>query len=506
MLLTECLILRHHKRTDRLNLSRVITPLILLLGGIGCNSTDHQQDSVYLQPDYWKKQTIDLLPVWTKHIVDEENGSYFTTLDAEWQAVDDTVRFPSMIARHLFGYSAAYLLNGDSINLTMAHRLKDYLLKYAWDQKHGGWYEGLDPKGQPVRMGKSTFVQLYAITGLTMYYFITRDAEILHYIDRSNQLLEEMVWDHEFGGYFDNPRGNWLLENDIKSFSSQLAPVSGYLLYLYMATRNEDYLAQAERIMDIVLAKMVDNRSGWILESFDREWKYLPGPEDENEINIGHNVEVAWMLMRIYMLNGRPDYLRAAQSLSDSLHRYGFNPERGIWYANVGNVMPEQHTDFTHWWIQAYGQMFDLCMARYYPEANYIEDFLAGSAFWESSFMDGMRGDTHLTVRANGEVVTPQKANQFKASYHSVEHGMLNYLYLAAWVNREPVTLHFRITACDEGDVLYALPIEVPGAALTKVKINGIDTAVPASGEGLQLPYLRNATIEVTVGAAEAVH
>ena len=484
--------------------SVIITSLFVLLAAIGCSTPDHQQHNVYLQPEYWRKQTIDLLPVWTEHVVDEKNGSFFTTLDAEWQAVNDTVRFPSMIARHLFGYSAAYLLSGDSTDLDMAHRLKDYLLKHAWDEKHGGWYEGLNPEGEPIRLGKSTFVQLYAITGLSMYYFITRDTEVLGYIDRSNRLLEERVWDHDHGGYFDNPREDWSLQNEVKSFSAQLAPVSGYLLYLYMATRNDEYLKQAERIMDTVLAKMVDTRSGWILEAFDKEWEYLPGPQDENEINIGHNTEVAWMLMRIYMLNGRPDYLRAAKLLSDSLHRYGFNPTSGIWYASVGNAMPEQHTDFTHWWIQAYGHMFDLCMARYYPDENYIPDFLAGATFWEGSFMDRKRGDTHLTVRENGEVVTSQKANQFKASYHSVEHGMLNYLYLAAWVSREPVTLYFKITACDEGGMLYPLPIEVPDASLTKVKINGIDSTVPASGEGLRLPALRDAKVEVTVAVADA--
>ena len=39
------------------------------------------------------------------------------------------------------------------------------------------------------------------------------------------------------------------------------------------------------------MKNMVDDESGWILEDFDGNWKYLQGREDATEINIGHNIE-----------------------------------------------------------------------------------------------------------------------------------------------------------------------------------------------------------------------
>ena len=40
---------------------------------------------------------------------------------------------------------------------------------------------------------------------------------------------------------------------------------------------------------------MIDKESGWVLENFDKNWMYLVGKQDKTEINIGHNIESAWM-------------------------------------------------------------------------------------------------------------------------------------------------------------------------------------------------------------------
>ena len=42
----------------------------------------------------------------------------------------------------------------------------------AWDKEYGGWFDSMDENGNPVETTKTTFVQVYAITGLVMYYFI----------------------------------------------------------------------------------------------------------------------------------------------------------------------------------------------------------------------------------------------------------------------------------------------------------------------------------------------
>jgi cellobiose epimerase len=483
-----------------LPLKRFLVITILLVIYSSCSKNDDSGTNPFIRSEYWNQQALnDILPNWTSHVIDSANSSFYCNLNADWKPENDTVRFPSMIARHLFGYSVGYLLSGDEQFLTMAKQIKDYLLSNAWDKKFGGWFNALHPDGTVLQSGKSTFVQLYVITGLTLYYFITHDQEILEYIDQSNDLLEAKVWDYEHGGYYDHLNQDWTLQNSLKTISAQLAPSSGYLLYLYLATRDLKYLKQSVRIMGTITEKMVDPKTGWILESFDQELNYLPGRKDDSEINIGHNIEVAWTLLRIYMISKSEDDLTKAKILSDRLHRYGFDSASGVWYATIGNEQPETHSDYTHWWIQAYGHMFDLCLARLYPDEGYVDSFTTGAQFWDASFVDHVRGDTHLSVATNGSVKDDRKANQFKASYHNMEHSLLNSLYLSCWINKEPITLHFKITKSTGGELLYPLPVEQFGYTIKDIRINDQDFSQPPSLDFIKLPALAEGKIQLTV-------
>ena len=103
-------------------------------------------------------------------------GHLFTNLDSLWQPFGNSDKYPSMISRHLFSYSVSYLLSGNEGDLKIAEKTVKWLLDHAWDKEYGGWFDSMDENGNPVETTKTTFVQVYAITGLTMYYFITHDS------------------------------------------------------------------------------------------------------------------------------------------------------------------------------------------------------------------------------------------------------------------------------------------------------------------------------------------
>ena len=435
--------------------------------------TENPGDSRYLRPEHWKEEALrDILPPWSKYARDTVAGSFFSTLDANWKPEGDGVKFPAMIARHLFSYSAAYLLSGEERYFVMARDIKKFLLSSAWDRKNGGWFNSLNATNDVHDGSKSAFVQVYVITGLAMYYFVTHDPEALRYIDESNGLLEQHLWDQSSGGYYDEAENDWTLKRSNKSLASQLAPVSGYLAYLYLATRDRKYLEQAGRITDSILQHMRDERTGWVLESFDSNWKYVQPGRGREEINVGHNLEAAWMLLRLHLLNNRPDYRLAACALSDSIHRYGFESQLGVWFSGIGKDHPRDHSDYTYWWIQAYGNMFDLCLAGVFPGSAHERNFLKGAVFWNDHFLDRQKGDTHFSVFVDGRVKDYRKANQFKSSYHSMEHSMLNFFYLGCRIDPQPFTLHFRITS-RAGQVLHPIPIERSAVTIKEVRIGG---------------------------------
>ena len=287
-------------------------------------------------------------------------------------------------------------------------------------------------------------------------------------------------------------------QSKTKSFSSEITPVSGYCFYLYLATRDQRYLYQLRRVMNMVSHKMIDPVSGWVLESFDRNWKYTYSSVENKEINIGHNIETAWMYLRLYLLTRDEKFLAEAKRLGAKIEQFGYNPANGCWYANVAKDLPSQHSDLSYWWIQAYGNMYNLIWYSIDGQQKRLHDFSKGAKFWDTFFVDKQNGDTYQGVNVAGEPVDPVKGNFFKASYHNLENSLLVWLYLDLWVNKKEVKLYFNIENSDN-PTLYPLPVEETHYRILKATLNGKKIQVTRDG-AVRLPE-DNGKVEVVLKA-----
>ena len=424
-----------------------------------------------IQGEFWRKQALDeVIEPWTRHAIDDEYGAYHSFLERDWTPFNEDHKFPGMIARHLFSYAVAYMLSGEEKYRLQADETYNYLIDKGWDQQYGGWYNELDRQGAVVDASKDLFMQTYAITGLAMYYLMNRDNTVKEYIDRSIDLLEKHAWDQQGGGFVSALNQDLSVKSYEKAFSPQLAPLSGYLLYLYTATRNSQYLEMSERILQTVLDNMTHQVSGWVMERYDRDWQPIDGKNDY--MNTGHNIEVAWMLMRLYDLTGKEDYQRRAWEMNTRLLRYTFEPETGIWYHKVEVADALNHSNDSPWWVQAYGNMFQLYMYHDSGDLQYLQNFRKGAEFWNRHFMDITHGGAFLSVLADGSIDKGHKAVRTKTSYHAMEHGLLNYLYLDIWVNRASISLHYYINGA-ECRRLYPLPVEEMNYEIEEVLVGG---------------------------------
>lgn len=466
---------------------------------LSCNDKKPENADV-LSGEYWKTQAMrDIIPAWTRYSQNERSGTFHTNLDSVWKPFGSTDIYPSMISRHLFSYSAAYLLSGREEDLEIAEKTASWLIDKAWDREMGGWYDALDEEGNPFETTKTTFVQVYVNTGLALYYFVTRDSMVLEYIDKSNDLLEAKVWDTGgSGGYFNTMNRDWSIRDSNKSFSSQITPVSGYLFYLYLATRDQKYLDQTYKILDIVSKRMVDSEYGWVLEDFDREWKYLSSRNDNSEVNIGHNIETAWMMLRYWFLTSDEGNKTTGLKISDKIIRSGAFNKNNVWLATAGRTEPSMPGSDTYWWIQAYGNMINLCLYKATGDEIYLDYFTRGARLWDSAFVDRRHGDTFFRIDSAGNVLDHTKAGRFKSSYHNMEHCLLNYLYLNLWVNCEPVVLHFRISSSNDGENLYPVPIEDRNIRIVKATSpDKGDVPLNTADQAVILPVSRNYKVNV---------
>jgi mannose/cellobiose epimerase-like protein (N-acyl-D-glucosamine 2-epimerase family) len=451
---------------------------------------------------FWVEQaTQDILDPWTQHARDTAEGAFHTFLDRQWEPYKGYEKYPGMLSRHIYSYSTGYLLTGRKEYLRHASRLVDYLIQHGWDRKYGGWYNALNRQGRVVDSTKDGFLQPYAITGLAMYYFVTHDPEILDYIERSNRIMQEHAWDSTHGGYYRSLHRDLSVENSDKDFSPQLAPVSGYLIYLYLATRDQAYLKQMEQVMGLVNIRMSPPDEPWVLERFDRSWNDTHGPrQDSTELNTGHNAEVVWMWLRLYQLTGKAEYLEQAMDLQEPLYQYGFENRKGVWFHRIGLENPSLHNSTTPWWIQAYGNMLSLCLYHQTEQDQFLKAFRRGAEFWNRHFIDDQYGGAYLSVGLEGNIHKGAKAVRTKTSYHSMEHGLLNYLGSNLWIHGKPVTLHFSVHHPEAGGKLYPLPLETDACEIQRVKINGEkwEDFDPAE-KFIRLPASRDLDIQVTL-------
>ncbi|MBE9510903.1 MAG: hypothetical protein IMY71_08510, partial [Bacteroidetes bacterium] len=70
-------------------------------------------DTNVFEGDFWRNQALtDIMPYWIKYSLDTVDGAFITNFDRSWNQIKGTEKHPSMISRHIFGYSVAYLFTG----------------------------------------------------------------------------------------------------------------------------------------------------------------------------------------------------------------------------------------------------------------------------------------------------------------------------------------------------------------------------------------------------------
>jgi mannobiose 2-epimerase len=442
----------------------------------GRSTYDRSGPERFLAKDYWRDRALeDILPPWLEHSIDTVNGGFHTNLSRTWERFGSGDKYPAMLGRHLYSFSAAYLLSGEDRYLELAGAAADYLIRHGWDREYGGWFHSLAETGAPKETWKDAFTNMYASTGCALYYHVTRDAGARRCVEEANRFYETHADDPEHGGYYKVLNRDGSARSMYKSFNPQIGNLSSYLLYFALATGLEEYRSQMRRAMDTALLRMRSPVDGFILDYFDRAWKNRPmrRADGKEVIAVGGNLETVWVLIRLHLLTGVESYRRDALELAARVIPPSWDAEHGGWYESFCRGNTGEHGANKAWFIQAYGNFTDLNLYRLNRDPECLERFCRTSEFWERHFIDHEHGGDVTSVDRVGSLVDGTKASRTKCSYHSLEHCLLNYLYLGLYVLDEPVVLHYRIDA-EAGSCEHPVcPVEDPRAVVISATLDG---------------------------------
>lgn len=444
----------------------------------------HADEFAFEKQTWWVRQIEQLGDFYTRaQFADGEIDfrDYRTSLRLTGEKPLDNFRQETdTVSRLVYGLASAYMLTGKERFLEAAEKgteyLRDHMRFFDVDEGIVYWYHGIDVHGsREDKVFASEFgddydaipayEQIYALAGPVQTYRVTGDPRILRDAELTVELFDRFFLDREKGGYFSHldpvtldPRSEALGENRAKkNWNSVGDHAPAYLINLVLATGHERYERMLETTFDTITEHFQDyDRSPFVQEKFHEDWSH-DGTHmwQQDRGVVGHNLKIAWNLMRMHSLRPKSEYEAFARKIAELMPRIGGDPQRGGWY----DVMERKRSDGQAWhrfafhdrkawWQQEQGILAYLILAGVLGDDEYLRQARESAAFYNAFFLDHDDGAIFFNVLASGMAYL-SGTERFKGShsmsmYHTGELCYLAAVYTNLLVTRQTLDLHFK--------------------------------------------------------------
>ncbi|MGO9156126.1 AGE family epimerase/isomerase [Mycobacterium sp.] len=407
------------------------------------------------------------------------------------------------ISRLVYGLATAYLLTGEDRFLEAAEagtlHLRENMRGVREDEGIVYWFHGVDVSQNGQRQVLASefgddfdaipmYEQIYALAGPTQTYRVTGDPRILDDIDKTVALFERFFRDPEQGGYFSHldpvsldPRSNTLGHNRArKNWNSVGDHAPAYLINALLATGRkdlEDFLAATG---DTIAARFPDyDNSPFVQERFHEDWSHDHHYKwQQDSAVVGHNLKIAWNLMRINNVRPNDAYVKLARKIAEVMPAVGSDQQRGGWYDLVERrLAPGQQVrrfvnhDRKAWWQQEQAILAYLILAGTLGEDEHLRLGRESASFYNAWFLDHDDGGVYFNVLASGLPYLlgneRLKGSHSMSGYHSTELCYLAAVYTNLLIREQPLELHFKPKASSfpDGILRVAPDLLPPGRA-----------------------------------------
>lgn len=498
------------------------------------------KDYVFEKPSWWVHQINELGEFYLNaqfggggDKIDYKN--YRTNLTLGGAKTVDHRQETDTISRLIYGFASAFHLTGREDFLLAAERgtqyLRDHMRFYDRDENIVYWYHGIDLKGgEEHKVFASEFgddyyaipayEQIYALAGPVQTYRMTGDRAILKDADMTIDLFKRFFRDDKGGGYFSHidpvtldPRAESLGHNRAKkNWNSVGDHAPAFLINLVLATGRQDLADFLVETGDTIADRFPDyENSPFVQEKFFEDWsKDQTWGWQQNRAVIGHNLKIAWNLMRINALAPKDKYVALARKIADIMPWAGEDRQRGGWYDVVERILGPNEKfhryawhDRKAWWQQEQAILAYLILHGCVGEEEYLRHARESSAFYNSYFLDHQDGAVYFNVLSNGIPflmgTERLKGSHSMSGYHSFELAFLAATYSNLLIRKVPMDFYFMpYPGHLPGNKLRVAPDLLPkgsirisevtanGRNYTSYDPEGLAVDVPADGERLK--------------------
>ena len=435
--------------------------------------------------DWWVKQIVSLGDFYIRAQFGEGQPinyrEYRTIINlAGKKEVDNYRQETDTISRLVYGMASCYLMTGEDRFLEAAEKgtqyLREHMRFYDSDEKVVYWYHGIDVHGtREDKIFASEFgddydaipayEQIYALAGPIQTYRITGDPHILKDAEMTVDLFERFYLDKSNGGYFSHldpimldPRSDSLGPNKgKKNWNSVGDHAPAYLINLYLATGEKRYADFLEYTFDTIAAHFPDfEESLFVQEKFFEDWsKDQQHMWQQNRGVVGHNLKIAWNLMRMNSLKSKESYVALARRIAEEMPKVGMDTQRAGWYDVMERVKHGKEEwnrlafhDRKAWWQQEQGILAYLILNGTLGDKEYLKIARESEAFYNAYHLDHDDGGVYFNVLANG-LPYLLGTERFKGShsmsfYHASELCYLSAVYNNLLIFKQPMDFYFK--------------------------------------------------------------
>jgi mannose/cellobiose epimerase-like protein (N-acyl-D-glucosamine 2-epimerase family) len=369
--------------------------------------------------DFFRKHLLqDLLPFWEKHSVDRSHGGFLTHLARSGSVYDSSLKMSPMQGRMVYAFAIGYDLSSDQHYRQIAEQGFQFLVTHCWDDRFGGWYRSVSRDGRPKDPDKHLCDQAYALIGLIEYYRVTRDPLARQYIAETCAALDRHGWDEKYGGYYQRCARDWAPIWTQKTICAQLDMMTALLL-LSQLDEETGALPRLLGVADLIKNRMFDQKYQCVLETFHRNWVYDP-LRTRDQIEFGHNLKAAWLLLELHRLTGEAALCRYAGRLVDYSLRFGWDHRHQGFYQHAHRNGVLASTEKL-WWPECEGLAALLLINRLSSDPVYLEYFQRLADFSFTYLFDREYGEWFTSCYPDGTVKDDRKGYAWKAAYHTVQ-------------------------------------------------------------------------------------
>jgi mannose/cellobiose epimerase-like protein (N-acyl-D-glucosamine 2-epimerase family) len=440
-------------------------------------------DYAFEQPGWWTTQ-IDRIARFYRQAqfggAEPDYRDYRTLLRLGGEKEPSHLQETDTISRLVYGMASAYMLTGNDDFLDVAEAGTEYLREHMRfvdnDNDVIYWYHGIQIDGQTEKKIFTSefdddydaipmYEQIYALAGPTQTFRVSGDPRIAADIDGTLRLFEKYFRDHEGGGYYSHidpillsPDHDSLGANKArKNWNSVGDHAPAYLINLYLATGEQRHAEMLERTFDTIVEHFPDyDNSPFVQERFFADWSHDETHTwQQNRAVVGHNLKIAWNLMRMHALNPKQSYQDLATKIGDLMPSVGMDTQRGGWYDVVERIRGDQRFhrfawhDRKAWWQQEQAILAYLILAGSLDaNGEYRREAREAEAFYNAYFLDHDEGAVYFNVLANGIPyllgTERLKGSHSMSMYHSTELCYLSAVYNNLLLTGQPLTLWFK--------------------------------------------------------------